>query len=181
MDKINDQQQWEIVGFGKRNSSPTVEQLVTDAKAYFKWCDENPIKSKQTLKSGKTQGSKIDIEYKRPYSIKGLCLHCGISERYINDIRETYQPDSEYYLAMEQILMVIYTNNLEGAIVDLYNPIMVSKVLNMEAPQENNNNRIVVEVINSNDKLENSESEVLKKLSSEKLIQLGEKVENFNS
>lgn len=177
-DSWKQDEHWKVINAGGRQISSTPEQLWKQAVDYFKWCDENPITSKRTLTSGKTQGEKVTVEYKRPYSIKAMCLHCNISERYITDIQDTHSKDSEYYVIMEKILMIIYTQNLEGAIVDIYNPIMVSKILNMDKGTNDEVKKIQVEVITNTPKLENSENEVLKKLSSEKVQILNDKAEN---
>jgi len=179
MDEWKLDEHWKVINAGARQISNTPEQLWEQAVEYFKWVDEHPIKAKRMLTSGKTQGDMKEIEYKRPYSVKAFCLHCGISERYISDIKETRSKDSEWYLIMEKILMVIYTQNLEGALVDLYNPLMVSKVLNMDKESAEGNSVVKVEIVHSQrDSLANSESEVLKKLDFGKLEILKDKVEN---
>jgi hypothetical protein len=172
---------WKVVNAGGRQVSTTPQQLWDMAVEYFKWCDEHPIKAKRTLTSGKTQGEKVEIEYKRPYSIKGMCLHCNISESYISDVKETHKVDSEFYMVVEKILYVIYTQNLEGAIVDLYNPIMVSKVLNMDKGPVEPDRPIVIQHVQAtaNYSLSNSENEVLQKLDSEKVQVLKDKTENL--
>lgn len=172
-------QHWQVVNAGGQAISNTPKQLWEAAIDYFKWCDNNPIEAKRTLTSGKTQGQKVTSEYTRPYSIKGMCLHCNISERYLDDIRQTNAKDSEWYNIIEKILMIIYTQNLEGAIVDLYNPIMVSKVLNMDKAPEIGDSTVKVEIVDSrSNTLANSENEVLKKLDFGKVEILKDKLEN---
>lgn len=170
---------WKIINSGGTQVSLTPELWWKQATDYFKWCDEHPIKAKRTLTSGKTQGEKVIVEYNRPYSIKGMCLHCGISEKYLRDIQESNIRENEWCIVAEKILYIIYTNNLEGAIVDLYNPIMVSKVLNMDKPSEDNNTTVRVEIVNPTGKeLAGSENEVLKNLDLEKVGMLKLKAEN---
>jgi DNA-packaging protein gp3 len=171
---------WKVINSGGRQVSNTPQMLWEQAVEYFKWCDDHPVKAKRTLTSGKTQGDKVTVEFNRPYSIKGFCLHCSISERYISDIKNTHLPDSEWVMVVEKILMIIYTQNLEGAIVDLYNPIMVSKVLNMDKHDNTDDKPVRIEITSSqSETLANSENEVLKKLDSEKLETLKDKTENF--
>lgn len=168
---------WKVVNAGAQIINNTPEQLWQQAVDYFKWTDENPMRAKKTLQSGKEAGKRVEVEYKRPYSIKGFCLHAGISERYIQDIKETQSKDSMFYIIMEKILMIIYTQNLEGALVDLYNPIMVSKVLNLDKGEEEDNKRIIVEVVDTPRKqLPNSEEEILGNLDYEKVNLLKKKV-----
>ena len=92
MDKSNDfNEHWKVINSGSRVVSNTPEQLWNAAVAYFKWNEENPIKAKRTLTSGKTQGEKVEVEFKRPLSIKAFCLHANISERYLTDIKNTHE------------------------------------------------------------------------------------------
>lgn len=172
-------QHWKVVASGGRQISTTAQQLWEGAVSYFKWCEDNPIKAKRTLTSGKEAGKQVETEYTRPYTVKGFCLHCGISERYIKDISTTHQKDSEYYIVMEKILMLIYNQVLEGALLDLYNPIMASKLLNMDKETDNQDAIVKIEVVHTGKtKLANSENEILEKLNLEKLEILKDKIEN---
>jgi len=181
MDNNNDWRQddhWKVISAGGVQISTTPEQLWEQAVSYFKWCTDNPIKPKKTLTSGKEAGKQVEMVVARPFTIEGMCLHCGINRRYITEIEATHGKDSKWYMVMEKILMVIYTQNLEGGLADLYNPIMVSKVLKLDAPQENNTGTVKVEIVHSEAKLANSENEVLRKLNPEKLEIIKDKSEN---
>lgn len=171
---------WKVVDSGATVVSTTPEQLWQSAVDYFRWCDENPIKAKKTLPSGKAGGSKVEIEYNRPYSIEGLCLHCGITKRYIEDIKQTNDKNNLWFQIMEKILYVIYTQNLEGALVDLYNPIIVSKVLGMDKTDKADDDRPVkVEILDSRSTtLAKSENEILEKLDFGKVKSLEDKLQN---
>ena len=71
--------------------------------------------------------------------------------------------DSPYYVAVSKLLYIIYVQNMEGAMVDIYNPMFVAKVLNMEkdeAPVEYPK----VELVGGLPPLLENEDEVLKKL-----------------
>lgn len=172
---------WKVINSGGRVISNTPKQLWEQAVDYFKWCDENPIKAKQTLKSGKEASKQMEVEYKRPYTIKAFCLHAGISERYITDIKNSHALDSEWVMVMEKILYIIYNQNLEGGLVNLYNPIMVSKVLNLDKEPGDNEKPPRVEIVEPEGKksLANSENEVLKKLDFGKVEELKDKLENL--
>lgn len=173
-------QHWKKLINGATVISTTPEQLWQQAIEYFKWNDENPIKAKRTLTSGKTQGEKITVEFNRPYTVKAFCLHAGISERWINDIKESHDKSSDWYTVMERILTIIYTQILEGGLVDLYNPIMVSKVLNMDKQDGETDKPPRVEIVDSRQNtLSNSEDEVLKKLDFGKVEIIKEKSENY--
>ena len=169
---------WMVVAAGVRELTNTPEQLWEAAISYFKWCDEHPIQAKKTVQSGKSAGDKVEVEFKRPYSIKGFCLHANISERYISDIKNSYVHTSEWYIIMEKILMIIYNQNLEGAIVDIYNPIIVSKILNLDKGSEDAPAPVREEIIDSEkSKLANSENDILEKLDFGKVEILQSKLE----
>jgi hypothetical protein len=181
--QYNINQHWKIVNSGGQQVSNTPEQLWELAVKYFKWCDENPITAKRTLTSGKTQGEQVNLEFKRPYSIKAFCLHANISERYIVDIKESHEKDSEWYMVVEKILYIIYTDNLEGAVVDLYNPIMVSKILNLDKGTDGDADRPVkVEIVSAQaPTIPNSENQVIENLDFEKVEILKGKLENSDN
>lgn len=156
---------WEVVNAGGTVISSTPKQLWEELVKYCKWCDATPIKEQKTMLSGKTQGQKVEIEYKRPYTVEGFCLHAGITKRWIADIEGMHGKDSEWYMVVSKIMSVIYTQNLEGAIVGMFNPIVVAKLLNLDKPQEEDSKTVRVEIIDTGKKiLANSEAEILSNL-----------------
>lgn len=169
---------WEIVNSGKICVSSSPEGLWANAVSYFTWCDEHPIETKVALTAGKGAGSQVIKESKRPYSIKGMCLHCGILEEQIRDIRSTKDQSSLYYAVVSKILYIIYIQNLEMATIGEFNPIFVSKVLNMEK-DESPTGAITVNVVQGLPELSKSENEILEKLESD--IQNRENTKEQNS
>lgn len=177
MDEFNEH--WKVVNMGATVVSTTPQQLWEAAIDYFQWVDNHPITYNRVLTSGKDAGKKISIEAKRPYNIKAFCLHCCISEKWIDDIKNTQAKDSDWYMVIEKVLMIIYTDNLEGALVDLYNSLMTSKVLKMDQPNQLSDEPVKVTIVDSrSNELSNSENEILQKLDYGKLDQLNEKIEN---
>ena len=160
------QQHWEVLNSGAVVVSNTPEDLWLNAIKYFKWCSDNPIVRKRTLVSGKEAGKLVKEEQERPYSIKALCLHCGITEEYIRDIRSSEDKSNVYYQVVSKVLYLIYTQNLENATVGIYNPIFVSKVLNMEK-DDIPTKGITIEIMGGLPELSTSENEILKKLEDE--------------
>ena len=154
---------WQVVNSGRINVSTSAEEMWANATRYFEWCDTNPIKVKRTLTSGKEAGKKVDLEQPRPYSIKGLCLHCGILEEYISDLRQTKDKTSLYYIVISKILYIVYIQNLELATVGVFNPIFTAKVLNMENT-DTPVSAIRIDIVNGLPALSKSENEILEKL-----------------
>lgn len=159
---------WQMVNGQLREvTSNTAEDLWINACSYFKWCDENPIIEKDTIRVGKEAGKEYEVRKKRVYNIKALCLHCQISEEYIKDMRNLKDTSNDYYNVVSKILYVIYAHVHEGAMVDIYNPIFSSKVLNMDK-EEIQISSSKVTIVQGLPKLSRSENEILEKLELEK-------------
>lgn len=170
---------WQIVDEGRMVASNSPLSLWRNACAYFEWCDMNKITTEKPVAVGKAAGLTQTLKQNRPYSIKGLCLHCGISEEYIRDVRNSKKIDNEYYAVISKILYIIYVNNLEGAMVGVFNPIFTSKVLNMEKEEQHDSNVTVTVITDGIPELSNSENEILKRLEQE--ISEREKVKDKNA
>jgi hypothetical protein len=160
---------WKVIAGGGVVVSRTADDLWENAIAYFKWCDDHPIKSPKTVYVGRQAGAEITERYNRPYSVKGLCLHCGITEEYLRDIRAQKDRTSLYYLVISRILYIIYTQNYELAAVGVLNAQFISKALNMGG-EETTPSPIKVEILTGMPELSSSENEILEKLELEKEI-----------
>lgn len=169
---------WEIVN-GRRNTIDTTAQgLWGLAVSYFEWCKENPKILKKTITSGKKAGDKVDEEVERPYTIKGLCFHCGITEEYLHDLKNLKDKSSEYYIVITQIINLIHTQNVEGAMINQFNAMFTAKVLNMDT-EERINTPVQISIIQGLPSLSNSENEIIEKLELEKEILKNTKEQNL--
>lgn len=146
--------------------SNTAQQLWENALEYFKWNKNNPIEMKKTAMSGKGAGEKYLIEAPRMLTVKGLCLFCGLLEEYLQDIWQSRDKASDYYIVATRILYHIHTQNMEYAALDIFNPILVSKLHKIET-EEVPTGSITVEFVRNLPKLATSEIEVLEKLDQE--------------
>lgn len=163
-------QHWQIVNNNRTVVSNTPEMLWSNAVQYFQWCDDNPLETKITVTTGKEAGNHVKKIQPRPYSVKALCLHCNVLEEYIRDLRASGTNAGEWYHVVSKILYIIYTQNLEYAITDTFNPIMISKVLNMEKDDVPSGG-VTVKIItqdpytgNRIPELSSTENDILKKL-----------------
>lgn len=157
---------WRILDAGEVKVSTTAEELWEQAISYFQWCDENPILKKGTIKSGKSVGTKLTEELPRAYHLKGLCIHCGIEEDWLRDIRSSKNTSNPYYNVVSRILYIIYAQQYELAAVGELNPIFTSKALNMDR-EETPTGAVKIEFIGDLPALSSSENEVLEKLEAE--------------
>lgn len=156
---------WKVISAGGRVISVTPEDLWQQAVDYFQWCDDNPITTKKTMLTGKTQGQKVEVDYKRPYTIDGFCLHASITKRWLEDLKGMYGIESIWYKVAEKIMSIIYTQNLEGAIVDLFNPLVISKILNLDKPRDDEGKTVKVEIVDTRKtELYTNENDILRNL-----------------
>lgn len=158
------EEHWDFMEtIGKQILSDNPQTLWANAIQYAKWCKDNPITSKRKQLTGKNAGQDIQIEYIRPLTIKGLCLHCNINEDYIMDLRGCKDKSNEYYIVITKILYMIYTQNAEGAMVGIYESGFTAKMLNIEK-EEVSSGSVKVEHINELPELLDSENAILEKL-----------------
>lgn len=141
----------------------SAEELWENAVAYFKWSDENPIGIKKVLMSGNRAGTPADTTRRRPYSLKALCLHCGLTEEFFRDVRNTKDKESIYYIVVSKILYNIWVQNYEGAMIDEFNSIMTMKTLGLDK-EEVPTGTIKVEIVHGLPELSENENQILEKL-----------------
>lgn len=113
-------------------SGTTPESLMEDAKKYFMWCEANPIYKDEIVKQ---TGAQTKIEVPRPFNLPALCLHCGVTPQYINDCARNPQAGN-FHLVAQWILQVIYAQNLEYAMVGIFNSVLTAKKLNLGVQEE---------------------------------------------
>ena len=110
----------------------TAEGLWESAKMYFMWCEANPIYKDEMIKQTGAITSSI---CPRPFNLPALCLHCGVTPGYINDMSRNAKAGM-LQLVAQKILQVIYAQNLEYAMVGIFNPVIAAKKLNLGVNDE---------------------------------------------
>lgn len=83
----------------------------------------------------KQTGEIVSAVMPRPFNLPALCLHCGVTPGYINDMARNSKAGT-LSLVCQRILMVIYSQNLEYAMVGIFNPVISAKKLNLGANDE---------------------------------------------
>lgn len=115
-----------------KTSGTTAETLWNDAKEYFMWCENNPIFKQEVVKQ---TGLVVNTEYPRPFNLPALCLHCGVTVGYIVDMSKN-RAAGEYHLVCQKIMQVIYSQNLEYAMVGIFNANVTAKKLGLGEDSE---------------------------------------------
>jgi len=142
-----------------KSSGSKPEDLWNDAKDYFMWCEANPIYKTEVIRQ---TGEKVDTQFPRPFNLPALCLHCGITSQYIQDIARN-RDAGDYYLVAQKILQVIYAQNFEYSMVGIFNANMAIRKLDLNNNDSGSNAQatINIEVIrdDTTPKLSHSEFE----------------------
>jgi hypothetical protein len=106
--------------------------LWEDACEYFQWCEANPIFKEEMIKQ---TGAVVKMQCPRPFNLPALCIHCGVTVGYINSMAKNAAA-GEYHLVAQKILQVIYSQNLEFAMVGIFNSNITSKKLGLGSGDE---------------------------------------------
>lgn len=153
---MNNRGHWEI----EPKVSNTPEDLWHNAVEYFKWSDMNPLKPKRTVLAGKEVGKKVEVELIRPYSVKALCLHCGITEEYYKDLLRS-DKDTVAYMVAARIAMNIWVQIYELGLTGEISPVLADKLLAL-SKSDDGPQKVIIEHVGDLPKLGNSENEILK-------------------
>lgn len=110
----------------------TPDLLLNEAYKYFDWCNKNPVKKNEAIKSGPTAGKIIQIPTQRPYTIQQLCVYIGIS---LNTFKN-YETRDNFLTVTTHIREIIQANQLEGAMVEAYNHNIVARLLGLSEKKD---------------------------------------------
>ena len=164
---------------GKERKFPTSEALWEAACEYFEWCDSNPWRIEKTKKKGRSKEVET-TPTQRPYTISGLCMFLGCGEKFLYQLAQsvnkqsesnstdtfTHTNDEDYSYIITRIKQIIETNQLEGAMVGAYNANIVSRIngltdkMDIESGGEKLKAVIQVQVVNTGVPLASSEDEI---------------------
>lgn len=161
------EQHWKFVDAAVTVVSDTPQELWQNACKYFQWCDEHPIIVKRKILSGNRAGTDTEVEQVRPYSLRALCLHCGITEEYMKNMRDTKDRTSMYFIVASKILYVIWVQIYEMGMIGEFNAIFAGKSLGFDKPEEAPVSSIKIEFVQGIPELADSENEILEKLETE--------------
>lgn len=152
---------WERIADAKVNGiGHSPEDLWESAIAYFMWCDANPIYRHEVVKSGSDAGKIYDVPIDRPYTLRGLCMHMGITMEYLYEVSRSREKN-DYFFVVKTILDIVHTQVLEGTLAGVYSQVAAVKHLNLGNDAVHDTNNVVnINVIADAPKLLTDESEI---------------------
>lgn len=145
--------------------------LWAEAEQYFAWCDANPWMRPELVKY-QGMADEYNVPLGRPYTMGGLAVYLGVSQSYFingkahlvakREKGNATDIDVGIIEAIELIEEVVRTNNVEGAILNVYNSNFIARMHGIADTVNNNGTgeailRVTVrdkETANNLDKLE---------------------------
>ena len=136
-DQLKRKKLWQHMNpVGRPPKFKNAKMLWESAVAYFEWADSHPIsleggsyiyrrmvKGNDELKKAENNGTAP-----RPYTLAGLCTHAGIRKHWADFRKEYAQKGEEFSDVLNAIENIIRTQQVEGAMVNLYNANLTARI-----------------------------------------------------
>lgn len=159
---------WERMGKGEVRTYTTAKELWERAEEYFRWCKENPKEEEKVVTTGKEVGTIYIQRKTRPYTIIEFCLFCGTVPEYLKDMCKLSNKSNEFYHVCNSIINIIKNQNIQGAMVEQFNPIFTAKILGLEREEAPSGAiKVTIEQLPQGMALSNSETQLLAKIEEE--------------
>lgn len=107
---------------GGRPMKYTPETLEAKFEEYVKWTKANPAYHNKV-----SAGAVIPVPTERPLTIVGFCNYAGISK----DTFRNYEHQEEFFDLLARVRETIEADQLEGALVGIYEAGIVARVLHL--------------------------------------------------
>lgn len=155
-----------------RPRSFTPEEFEQAWEDYFSWCDANPWKKNEMIKSGDLAGRLVEVPIPRPYSEIGFCAYHGLGEHYINQLAGSLEgrkdaKSKQYSYILTRARAKCRSQKFEGAAVGAFNANIIARDLGMVDKQDVKHDGIpepaiapVINVYNSAPPMASSEDEI---------------------
>ncbi|MCJ8293348.1 MAG: DNA-packaging protein [Colwellia sp.] len=124
---------------GRKKKFTTPNKLWKAACKYFEWCENNPLlEEKAFAYQGKI--NKTTIAKMRAMTIKGLCIHIGVSCDYFTQFESALdlknKQDKDFSSVIHEIKDIIFVQKFEGASADLLNANIIARELGLADKHE---------------------------------------------
>ena len=121
---------WRLRSKHGRDKLFSTPQLLWEAACeYFQWCEDNPIKAQDN------KGTKNvnEVEFNRPFTLKGFCLYCDATEHWYNNFKNALdsEKDKDFLYICCKIEDIIYNQKFEGATIGIYNANIIARSLGL--------------------------------------------------
>jgi len=99
---------------------------------YFKYIDDNPI----VIQDNKGTKNVNEVEFKRPYTLQGLCLYLDVNTIYFNRFEEERKSENtkeanDFCKIITRIRETIYNQKFEGAAIGIFQHNIIARDLGL--------------------------------------------------
>jgi hypothetical protein len=137
----------------RRPKTYTPDGLFEKFNEYFKYMETQVWFKTDAIKSGERAGEIINIPVKTPLSRKGFCVYAKMNEQTLRNYASGRAPYEDYFDLCACALDKIDNNQIEGALVGVYNHHIVARLNGLADHQdivsngEKLNQQIIVQTI----------------------------------
>jgi hypothetical protein len=121
-------------------NSYTPEALCDKFNEYFEYMKTQTWQKTDAIKSGDMAGETIYIPINTPLSRKSFCIFANISEDTLRNYASNKESYTEYFEVTTRALDIIDNNQIEGAIVGVYNANIVARINGIKEQVDNTTN-----------------------------------------
>lgn len=130
----------DIKQFGNPRAFKTPEVLWDKAVEYFEYIDLNPI---EVVDYKGNTAKEVVIKKKRPYTLAGVALFCGVTESYFRALRSEVNSGlkdrnewGSYLTVIDKIAEVCDRQKFEGAAAGIFKENIISRSLGLMEIQQ---------------------------------------------
>ncbi len=117
-------------------NSYTPESLCEKFNEYFEYMKTQTWQKTDAIKSGDMAGETIYIPVNTPLSRKGFCIFANICEDTLRNYASNKESYTQYFDLCKRALDIIDNNQIEGAIIGVYNPNIVARLNGLTDKQD---------------------------------------------
>jgi hypothetical protein len=118
---------------GRKLKYKSPAEFLEKVYEYFNSRDKNPRYKKDVIRSGDNAGMIINIPLEQPYTIEGMCVFLKIDRSTFSGL---YCQRKEFIPVTTHAREVIEADQLEGAIMGIYNPNIIARKLGLADKKE---------------------------------------------
>jgi len=116
---------------GRKRKFETPEDMLREGLDYFEYAINNPYEKKEVVKSGNMAGQEISVKLPQPFTLRGLCLHMGITLQTFNNYAHK-EENKDFFEVASTLRGICEEQALKGAVMGDYNANLVQRLVGLK-------------------------------------------------